>query len=312
MTEAGTGASGHRFEHAPRGPFSLAAANSRFGGWVDEVQGDDLTVVMTFPVEGWDGSAAVVLRQDASGRIHASVHTTEPAADELAERAWRQALAVLSLDVDGSGFAAVGDADPVIGGLQRRYPGLRPALFHSPYEAAAGFLIGHRISIAQGRAIRRRIAAELGTPIRTSAGVAYAFPPPATLLRAERLPSVPAAKLERLHGVAQAALDGVLDRDRLRKMPAEQALAELRTIPGVGPFFAQGILTRGAGLVDAVTDDDVTKKAVERAYGLASRPSQETVDTISQRWRPYRMWATVLLHVWVRSEPGSPGPRLRH
>lgn len=312
MTEARTAASGHRFEHLPLGPFSLAAANSRFGGWVDEVPGQDLAVVMAFPVEGWDASAAVVLRQAEGGRIHGVVHTTTPAADDLAERAWRQALAVLSLDADGSGFPAVGEADPVVGGLQRQYPGLRPVLFHSPYEAAAGFLIGHRISIAQGRAIRRRIASELGAAIRTEAGVAHAFPPPAALLRAESLPSVPAAKLERLHGVAQAALDGVLDRDRLRAMPSEEALAELRTIPGVGPFFAQGILTRGAGLVDAVTDDDVTKKAVERAYGLASRPSQETVDTISQRWRPYRTWVTVLLHVWLRSEPDIPAPRLRH
>jgi DNA-3-methyladenine glycosylase II len=48
-----------------------------------------------------------------------------------------QVARILSLDVDGSGFPAVGRRDPVVGGLQARWPGLRPVGFFSPYEAAA-------------------------------------------------------------------------------------------------------------------------------------------------------------------------------
>ena len=51
---------------------------------------------------------------------------------------------ILSLDVDGSGFLAVGKRDPVVGELQRRYPGLRPVGFWSPYEAAAWTIIRPR------------------------------------------------------------------------------------------------------------------------------------------------------------------------
>jgi DNA-3-methyladenine glycosylase II len=58
-----------------------------------------------------------------------------------------QVARILSLDLDGSGFAAVGRADPVVAGLQRRYPGLRPVSFWSPYEAAAWAIIGQRIRI---------------------------------------------------------------------------------------------------------------------------------------------------------------------
>ena len=205
----------------------------------------------------------------------------------------------------GPGFAAVGAADPVIGGLQERYPGLRPVLFHSPYEAAASFLIGHRISIAQSRAIRRRIAEERGAAIPTTAGVGHAFPAPSALLACDAVPGVPALKLERVHAAARAAIDGMLDRDRLRAMPDTDALAELGRLPGVGPFFAQGILMRGAGLVDAVTDDDVTKQAIQRAYRLHGVPTGVEMAEISERWRPFRMWATVLLHVWLRTEEGG-------
>ena len=214
------------------------------------------------PFERWDAAGAVVLRQRPDGNVSGEVFTIG-SGDASAERAWRQAAAVLSLDLDGSGFAAVGAADAVIGRLRERYPTLRPVLFHSPYEAAS-FLIGHRISIAQGRAIRRRIAEERGTAIATPAGVRHALPSPAVLLDSTVLPSVPVGKLERLHVAARAALDGQLDRDRLRALPESDVLAELGRLPGVGPFLAQGILMRGAGLVDAVTDDDVTRQAIQR------------------------------------------------
>ena len=302
----GAAASGVHFRRAPLGPFSLAAANERFGGWVEGQAGEGLAVAMGFSVEGSWLPAAVVVRQSADGTVHGEVH-----AAAAAEPAWRQALAVLSLDVDSTGFPAVGEADPVIGDLQTRYPGLRPVLFHSPYEAAAAFVIGHRISIVQGRAIRKRIAAELGPAIATTAGTIHAFPPPSDLLGFDTLPAVAAAKIERLHCVAQAALDGVLDRERLRAMPEEEALATLRQIAGIGPFFAQGILMRGAGLVDAVTDDEVTRQAIQRAYRLPALPTQEEIAQISNGWRPYRMWANVLLHVWFRSEAGGPAPRGR-
>jgi DNA-3-methyladenine glycosylase II len=88
----------------------------------------------------------------------------------------------------------------------------------------------------------------------------------------------------------------MLDRARLRSLPESEALEQLRTLPGIGPFFAQGILMRGAGLVDAITDDDLTPRAIELLYGLNEHQRAEL-------WRPYRMWAIVLLNVWVRSQP---------
>src|SRR5437764_292094 len=91
---------------------------------------------------------------------------------------------------------------------------------------------------------------------------------------------------------------------RRLELAESEALAELRRLPGIGPFFAQGVLMRGAGLVDAVTDDDVTRQAVQRAYSLPAAPAQPQVVEIAGAWRPYRMWALVLLHVWLRREAG--------
>jgi 3-methyladenine DNA glycosylase/8-oxoguanine DNA glycosylase len=60
---------------------------------------------------------------------------------------------------------------------------------------------------------------------------------------------------------------------------------------------------RGAGLVDAVTDDDITPRAIQLLYGLRERPDRAAVLEHAEAWRPYRMWAVVLLNVWLRSQP---------
>lgn len=290
------------FEMVPRGPFDLEEQAARFGGWPTHGDG----IVMAFPVEGWRASAAVLMRQPGKS-ITGSVYG---AGATDAERAWLQALAAVSLDIEGAGFAAVGKRDPVIGRLQKEHHYLRPVLFHSPYEAACAFVIGHRITILQTRRIRQRMSDELGKAISVDGQTFHAFPDPHVLARLKAFPGVAPAKIERLHAVALAALDGSLDRKRLRSLPETEALEQLQQLPGIGNFFAQGILMRGAGLVDAVTDDDLTPRAIQLLYGLKVRPDRDAVLKRAETWRPYRMWAVVLLNVCLRSQPRDViGPR---
>jgi len=294
-----------RFSCQPSGPFDLANQNRHFGGW-PTLPGKAGAIVMAFPVEGSEHAAAAVIRQGADRAITGEVHGCP---DELADAAGRQSLAAISLDVDGSGWPEVGSRDPVIGRLQASYGYLRPTLFHSPYEAACAFVIGHRISIRQTRALRARLAAELGTAV-TIAGERFdAFPAPDQLLAADALPGINPTKTERLRAIARATQEGWLSREPLREMQPEAALAKIQTLPGIGPFFAQGILYRGAGTVDTLTCDPITSHAITHAYELKTAPDQQMLEHIAQAWRPYRMWTVVLLHVWARTELGLPPRR---
>ncbi|WP_235999199.1 hypothetical protein [Qaidamihabitans albus] len=45
-----------------------------------------------------------------------------------------------------------------------------------------------------------------------------------------------ALRRQRLREIADAARVGILDADALRSMPAEDALRQLRQLPGTGPF----------------------------------------------------------------------------
>ncbi len=264
------------------GPYDMANQNRYFGGWTRS-DGDE--IVMAFPLEGtWKQEAVTVRQRDE--------HIVAGSADSQA--AWDQAMAVLSLDFDGSGYAEVGDRDPIMGEIQRERRFLRPVLFHSPYEAACSFVIGHRIRIEQGRAIRARMAREHGASFDVAGTTVHAFPTPQQLLDITEIPGVSDEKVTRLHGIAEAALDGWLDRARLRAQPVDEALTDIRRLKGIGEFFATAILMRGAGLLDAAPNDDITRAGIERIYGT------DDVTRVMDGWRPYRMWCSVLVHASER------------
>jgi DNA-3-methyladenine glycosylase II len=284
---------------AIRGRYEMARQNGFFGGWTHPADDND-GIVMAFPVEGWTHSAAVVLRQRGA--------TVEGEVYGESDAAWQQALAVLSLDFDGTGYADIGAHDPVIGALQREHGYPRPVLFHSPYEAACAFIIGHRLRIEQGRSIRQRMARAYGEAFDVAGTTVHAFPAPQRLRALTTIPGVNDEKVARLHGIAEAALDGLLDRARLRALLLAESLAQVRRLRGVGAFFAGGIVLRGAGAVDAVSDDETTRAGIQRFYGLGAGPPDAEVERIVERWRPYRMWCSVLIHAGERRARVSAPP----
>lgn len=274
------------FTIQPRGPFSLLMASAHeFGPRVGATASPILR--LAFCADSLDALAGVVLRQDRAGTVHGEV-VGDAGVDVDVVRA--QVARVLSLDHDGTGWPEVGERDPVLGALQARFHGFRPVLFHSPYEAAAWAVIsGHR-SQRQADAVRRRLCAALGATLELEGETLHAFPTPARLLRLDALAGLGGEQVARLHGVAGAALAGRLDTARLRALSVEEARAEVMRIPGIGPFFSGLVVIRGAGPVDACTDERKLHDAIAHFYGPGA-----SLQELADRWRPYRAWATVLL-----------------
>jgi DNA-3-methyladenine glycosylase II len=180
---------------------------------------------------------------------------------------------VLSLDHDGTGYPQL--EDPVVRELGERAEWLRPVLFHSPYECAALSILSARTS----RTTAEKLRAALSTD--------GAFATPEQLLALTELPSLPANKIPRLHGIAEAALEGRLDRERLLAHP--DPVTELQTLPGIGPFYANLIYLRAVGPTDAPPPAEPRlHTAVQERYG---RP----VEDVADGWRPFRTWVSVLI-----------------
>ncbi len=289
------------FSLVPRGPFSLAASIRFLEGFTPAAYTSprDAVLELVFTVEGSWETVGVRVRQESGGEVRAAVVSPERPDPGLMTAVRAQVERILSLDVDGSGFPTVGERDPVVGRLQQRYPGLRPVGFWSPYEAAAWTIIGHRIRITQAAAIKARMAEQLGDPVTFGDRVVCAFPSPARLASLGSFPGLAGRKPEWLRSVAVAALEGHLDAARLRALPRETALKELKKLPGVGDFAAGLILLRGAGDPDAVPSAEPRlARAVALAYGLPPGPPKpEQLAEISEAWRPYRTWVTLLLRV---------------
>ncbi|GAA0334459.1 hypothetical protein NE235_14150 [Actinoallomurus spadix] len=273
---------------AVRGPFDLAASIRFLEGFTPAGRPDAGrhrgVLPLAFPAAPSWRPVGVRLRQEG-GAVHAEIEAHPDDVAPAAEHARR----ILSLDVDGTGFAAIDD--PHVVRLRERFPGLRPVLFHSPYEAACWSVIGHRIRMAQAAGIKQRMAERLGDVV----GGMASFPGPERLLTVTDVPGLPPVKIERLHGIARAALDGDLDAGRLRAMEIAQALVELQRIPGIGLFSAELILIRGAGHPDVFpASERRLHDEMAHEYGLHD-PSPARLAAIAEAWRPYRSWVALLL-----------------
>jgi DNA-3-methyladenine glycosylase II len=116
-------------------------------------------------------------------------------------------------------------------------------------------------------------------------------------------------KVGTLRELAERLSDGRLDADSLSKLPDDEVIATLTTIPGIGPWTAQGALILALRREDVVLPGDLAlRKAIRRAYQLDHLPSQAEVVAIAEGWRPYRSVATSYLFAAAFDEPDPPSP----
>jgi DNA-3-methyladenine glycosylase II len=116
------------------------------------------------------------------------------------------------------------------------------------------------------------------------------------MLAVSEFPEIPAVKMERLHGVAQAALEGRLDSAQIRSGDPDKAMAKLREIKGIGPFYSGLILIRASGVTDVLPPDEPrARELARRLYRLDSAPTIDEFATIAKPWKPWRTWSVVLM-----------------
>ncbi len=274
------------FRIEPQGPFSLEEA-ALFGFGQRNDQAYDGTMRLAFCVDGYAGQAAVAVTQDATGTVTGTITGSRGGPDPAAVAA--QVARVLSLDHDARSFVALGGADPVLASLLAAAPGLRPPLFYSPYEAAFWAVLSARRNRRTGGTWRRRIAQAAGEAFRVDGQELWALPTPAVITRMgsaglAEAAGVEAVRAERLCGVAAAALDGRLDA------------ARLRTVPGIGPFYADLILVRATGVTDVLPlNEPRLLGLMGELWDLGGPATPAWASAKGESWSPWRTWVAVLV-----------------
>ncbi len=250
---------------------------------------DPHELTLAFLLDGTFAPVVVALREAEDGIVCEVAGEAAPAVLRA------QLERMLGLDVDGAAWAAVGERDPVVGELQRSFPGFFTAAKPSPYDAATWGVIAPRMPMQRAAAIKIALARTHGEAITLRGRTHYLFPSPDRLAELERCEGLSDEKVARLRGVAIAAQQGVLDANRLRVLGEARARAELQALRGIGPWAASHVYYRGAAPTNALPfGEPRVLHGVALAYGIAT-PTDETYAKLAEAWRPFRMWVSVLL-----------------
>jgi AraC family transcriptional regulator of adaptative response / DNA-3-methyladenine glycosylase II len=237
---------------------------------------------------------------------------------------------LFDLDADPVAVSSHLGADPLLGPLVRRHPGLRVPGTVDGFEIAVRAIVGQQVSVAGARTILGRLAEEHGTAVAEDRGTAPESehgtpvaedrrtapasengPPPADGLgltrrfpAAEALAGADPASLPMPRGRARALIEvarltasGELVLDA--GADPDEAREQLIGIPGIGAWTAGYIAMRALGDPDVFLPQDVgVRHALEQLSGehavRASTRSPGKPD--DEAWRPWRSYA--VMHLW--------------
>lgn len=183
---------------------------------------------------------------------------------------------LFDIDAEPQRIAECFARDPLLGPLIAKWQGIRVPGAWEPFEIVVRAVVGQQISVAGARTILGRIAARYGAEIEGPDGLDLVFPEPERLARA-RIGGMPASRAATIRAVASAFCNGGPDAERLTD------------IRGVGPWTASYVAMRAYAARDAFPAGDL---GLRKAAGGISATELERV---SERWRPYRAYAAMLL-----------------
>ena len=209
---------------------------------------------------------------------------------------------LLDLDCDPVSIAAQLEADPLLGALARRRPGIRVPGCVDGFEMVVRAIVGQQVSVPAARTVLGRLAARYGEPLTEPAGtLAYSFPTAAALAEVDPddLP-FPRRRGEALRSVARMVAEEDLRFDA--GADASAALAALLDVPGVGPWTASYVAMRALGDPDAFLAGDI---GIRHALWRLGRPAEGPEATArAEPWRPWRSYA--VMHLWSSLGDAAP------
>lgn len=190
-----------------------------------------------------------------------------------------------------TGLAALMIADPRLKPIAA-IAGKLPLRRQSPgFEGLARIIIGQQVSKQSADAIATRFAEHLPEPT------------PADYLNASddtlRAIGLSRPKQRTLTALSQAILHDDLDLHLCAQMPAEQAMAQLTAVKGIGPWTAEVYLLFCAGHCDIFPAGDLALQiAAHEALALAQRPTDKQLRAMAESWSPWRGVAARLFWAW--------------
>ena len=206
---------------------------------------------------------------------------------------------VFDLAADPVAIGAHLGRDPLLAPLVAARPGLRVPGAWDGFELAVRAILGQQITVAAATRLGGKLVQAFGEAIADPAarehGLTHAFPTPRRLVHADlAVLGMPKSRLLALASLAAAVVADPLMFGPRRSLDA--AVAQLRSLAGIGEWTAQYIAMRELREPDAFPTGDVgLLRAMRDAHG--AHPTQAALLAYAERWRPWRAYAA--LHLWA-------------
>ena len=226
--------------------------------------------------------------------------------DEDVEQAGRQISWLLGCDQDLRPFYDSVARDPILHDVVEQFYGYHNTRTASVYEALVQAVMGQQIATVVARIVRNLLIQNYG--VRASIGDRewYAFPRAETLARAEvsdlRQLKLSMRKSEYIQGIARAALESPDGFEGMHDLPDDEVVKGMVALRGVGHWTAQWVLVRALARPDGFPIGDLAlRRTVASLYFDGAEINDEQLLEFSQRWSPWRSYATAYLFAALRA-----------
>jgi AraC family transcriptional regulator of adaptative response / DNA-3-methyladenine glycosylase II len=203
---------------------------------------------------------------------------------------------VFDLAADPDAIALQLVKDPTLAPLVAARPGLRVPGAWDGFELAVRAVLGQQITVPGAIRLAGALVVRFGEKLSEPDGaLTHVFPDPAALAGAD-----PASLgMPRSRGVALLAVAAAVVADPQifsAGRGLEEAVAQLRSLPGIGEWTAQYIAMRQLREPDAFPAADIgLMRAMADSEGV--RPSASALLSRAETWRPWRAYAAQ--HLWA-------------
>jgi DNA-3-methyladenine glycosylase II len=253
--------------------------------------GDDL-------LDRWDGqrlvrcvpqtgrALAFVARR--GGTRDAPCFEVTPERDDQAARAAVARAAADTFVPAPPTYAQLLRADPVLGALDARFPGIRQIRQLDLFSALIRCISAQQVNLRWAVTTRRRLAEAFGEQHRVDGETVYSLNPGRIAgLAPEQIRALQftTSKSVSIVATARALADGDLQLAELEQLEDEEVVARLVRVRGIGRWSAEWVLARTLGRPTVVAGDLGVRKAVGLAYlGGQPAPSEAEVRRATAHW----------------------------
>ena len=174
-------------------------------------------------------------------------------------------------------------ADPVIGRIIQRVGAYRIEFRDPGFETLVRSIVYQQLSGRVAQVIFGRLAAAVPEGLLTPENI--------LALRPARMRKLGLSKQKTayIRDLARHTRDGTVDFAGLSALPDAEVIDRLTIVKGVGVWTAHMFLIFALRRNNVLPSGDLgVRTAIQKAYGLSGLPKPEEIETLGERWHPYR------------------------